>query len=143
MTQTQDPNTRASQKRKARAKLSTIFSTTTIRHLPFAYFHLTLISPGTIAKPATTTAPIDLLTVRTHLTSALTQFLGITGAATSVDILRVEGRDAWIRVSFEDRAAVTEAISGWVGSDVAWKIKESGSWLGGMVGSNGHDLFDI
>lgn len=86
--------------------------------------------------------PIDLLTVRTHLTSALTRFLGTTGAAIPVDILRVEGRDAWVRVPYQDGRAVTEALAGWMGNEVAWKVRESGCWVGGLVGSNGHDLFD-
>ena len=143
MAQPPKSNEKASQKRKARANLSTIFSQATIRHLTFAYLHLSLVSPSTLLKTSTTsTPPIDLITVRTHLTSAFTQFLGLTGSAILVDILKVEGQDAWIRVPFEDRHAVIEALSGWTGSDVTWRVQESGSWLGGMIGSNGQDLFE-
>ncbi|MCJ1331197.1 hypothetical protein MMC10_007885 [Thelotrema lepadinum] len=142
MAQSQISSEKASKKRKSKANLSTIFSQTTIRHLTFAYLHLTLASPSTLIKTSVApTPPIDLITVRTHLTSALTQFLGLTGSTIPVDILKVEERDAWIRVPFEDKHAVVEALSGWTGNDVTWRIRESGSWLGGMVGSNGYDLF--
>ena len=146
MTDSQQPAPQpSSQKRtsKSKLKLSTVFSTTTFRRFPFTYLHLTLISLSSLTiKPVSATQPIDLLTFRAHLTSALTQFLGTTGAAIPLDIIKAEGRDVWLRVPFEDGMAVTEALSGWVGSDVAWRIRESGCWLGGMVGASGRDLFE-
>ena len=43
----------------------------------------------------------------------------------------------------EDGRAVTEAVSGWVGNDVAWKVRESGAWLGGIVTGSGRHLFEM
>ena len=122
----------ASKKRKS----SAVLSTSTVRAVPFAYFHLTLVSPHNISDP------LDDITVRTYLTSALNQFLGITGTAIPIDILKVDGRDVWIRAPAEDSKAVTEAVSGWIGSDVTWRICGSGSWLGGVVYGSGRQAFE-
>lgn len=142
MAASQNSKSTLPQKRKSKTKLSTIYSTTTIRHMSSTYFHLRLVSPSTLTTAASLQGPpIDLITVRTHITSALSQFLGATGAAIPVDILKVEGRDAWIRVPYEDGMAVTEALNGWIGNDVAWRVKESGCWLGGLSDCNWDDLF--
>lgn len=107
----------------------------TIRNPPFSYLHLTLLAPATIV--------FDLLTARAHLTSALNQFLGITGTAIPVDFLKIEGRDVWVRVPREDGAAVVSAISGWVGGEgVAWRIREKGDWLGAVVAGGGRRIFE-
>lgn len=109
--------------------------TVTIRNPPFSYLHLTLLAPATTA--------FDLLTARAHLTSALNQFLGITGTAISVDFLKIEGRDVWVRVPREDGAAVVSAISGWVGGEgVAWRIRAKGDWLGAVVAGGGRRIFE-
>jgi ribonuclease P/MRP protein subunit POP8 len=77
------------------------------------------------------------------LTSALNQFLGIYGTAVPVDILKCEGPNVWIRVPREDSSATTEALSGWIGkTEVAWQIKASGTWLGGLSSGDGRDLFN-
>lgn len=109
--------------------------TVTIRNPPFSYLHLTLLAPATTV--------FDLLTARAHLTSALNQFLGITGTAVSVDFLKIEGRDVWVRVPREDGAAVVSAISGWVGGEgVAWQIRAKGDWLGAVVAGGGRRIFE-
>jgi len=123
---------------------STTF-TTTIRSLPYTYLHLTLLSPSLLSSSnPLVTPPIDALTVRRHLTSALNQFLGITGTAISIDILKVEGRDCWIRVPREDGQAVAQALTAWTGEreGVAWRIRGRGGWLGGVVRGGGRDLFE-
>lgn len=107
----------------------------TIRKPPFSYLHLTLLAPATTV--------FDLLTARAHLTSALNQFLGVTGTAIPVDFLKIEGRDVWVRVPREDGAAVMGAISGWVGGEgVAWRIREKGDWLGAVVAGGGRRIFN-
>ena len=75
--------------------------------------------------------------------AALTQFLGLSGSAISVDILKVEGREAWIRLPREDLSPVVAAVGGWVGESddnrigrVGWKVKSSGNWLSTLVGEN-------
>ncbi|MCJ1306963.1 hypothetical protein MMC25_000607 [Agyrium rufum] len=125
---------------------------TTIRSLPFTYLHISLFSAASDPPPSSVTGsstftrrpdPIDEITVRTYLTSALKQFLGLTGTAIPVDILKVDQQDAWVRVSRGDGKAVMEALSGWVGtSDVAWRVKGRGDWLGGVVMGDGRALFE-
>lgn len=110
--------------------------TITIKRPPFAYFHLTLLSPHINPQP------LDILAARTYLTSALQQFLGVTGTAIPIDFLKVDGRDAWVRVPREDRPMVTGALSGWIGGDgVAWRIMGSADWLGALVAGTGQELF--
>lgn len=108
----------------------------TLRKAPYSYFHLSL-------RPliATSQAPHDLdeISARAYLTLALQQYLGLTGTAVSIDILKVEARDVWIRVPSEDEVAVTASLSQWAGSkDLTWRIQQRGTWLGALVG-NTHD----
>ena len=114
----------------------------TIRNPPFTYLHLTLLT-STISVPVSSSPPIDILTARAHLTSALSQFLGITGTAIPVDFLKVEDRDIWIRVPKEDGAVVVGALSQWVGKDggISWRVKGKGEWLGVVAAGDGHELF--
>lgn len=103
-------------------------SSKTIATPPFSYVYVQLLS-GSVSNIA-----LDELTVRTHITSALTQFLGLTGSAISVDILKVDGSECWMRVPREDLSPVIAALGGWVGArtadgQVAWKVKGSGDWL--------------
>ena len=120
----------------------TLSETITIRHLPWTYLHLILISASEITATATD-AEVDILTARTYLTSALQQFLGITGTAIPVDFLKVDGREVWIRVPRDDSAVVVSALSGWIGYEgVAWRIKGKSEWLGSLVAGDGRDLFE-
>ena len=119
-----------------RKHLSNPALTATIRSLPWTYFHLSLISTSSSAPPK-----IDAITARTYLNTALQQLLGLTGIAVSIDILNVEHRDVWLRVPAEDGRAVVEAVSGWVGNDIRWRIIGRGEWLGGIVAGGGADLF--
>ena len=85
---------------------------------------------------------VDILTARTYLSSALQQFLGLTGLAISIDFLKVEGKDVWIRVPREDGLAVSNAISTWVGSEgVSWRIKGKSDWLANLAAGDGQQLF--
>jgi ribonuclease P/MRP protein subunit POP8 len=111
--------------------------TRTIKTPPFSYVHLQLISDAENPKE------LDSLTVRSHITAALTQFLGITGSAISVDILKVKGTECWIRVPREDLSPVVAAVGGWVGTEtegkVGWSVKGSGNWLSVLVGDTGKE----
>ncbi|TVY49517.1 hypothetical protein LOCC1_G000335 [Lachnellula occidentalis] len=106
----------------------------TIKNPPFAYAHLELQSSAALASPAS----IDALTIRAHLTSALTQFLGLSGSAISV-----EGRECWVRVPRGDLAVFVAAVGGWVGegegANVGWRVKGKGNWLGGLVARRGEE----
>lgn len=112
----------------------------TIRNPPYTYLNLILLTstPSSLSQP-----PLDLLTARTYLTSALSQYLGLTGTAIPIDFLKVEGRSAWIRVPREDSVALVGAISQWVGKEggVSWRVKAKGEWLGSVVAGNGDHLF--
>jgi len=118
---------------------------TLIHPAPWLYLRLELYGPTTTADE------LDALTARTYLTSALSQFLGLTGAAIPVDILHLRGREVWVRVARGDGSAVVAAVSGWVGggggggagqgSAVGWRVRGRGAWLGGLVGGDGGDLF--
>ncbi|KAF1990664.1 hypothetical protein K402DRAFT_369481 [Aulographum hederae CBS 113979] len=131
-----------------------VLTTHTLRSPTWTYLHLTLYTshpssdpfqpPSTTTASASSSEDLDPLTARTHLTAALRQFLGLTGLAIPIDILKVEGCDVWIRVPREEGAAVRAAVSGWVGRGdgvgVGWKVKAYGEWLGGLRGG-GEDLF--
>ncbi|OQV07732.1 hypothetical protein CLAIMM_12128 [Cladophialophora immunda] len=104
-------------------------TTFTLRNPPYSYFHLRLH-----AMPPQADQSLDEITLRSYLTAALQQYLGLTGAAIPVDILKVESPNAWIRVPCDDEVAVTAAVSQWVGSKgVSLGIEARGSWLGGVV----------
>lgn len=101
----------------------------------FSYACLELMSDGA-APPA-----LDDLSVRSYLTSGLSQFLGLTGSAISVDILKVEDKECWVRVPREDLSAVLAATGQWSsgfdgGSRMAWRLKASGNWLGSLLGAS-------
>ena len=98
----------------------------------FSYVCLELMSDG--ATPPS----LDDLSVRSYLTSGLSQFLGLTGSAISVDILKVEDKECWVRVPREDLSAVLAATGQWSsgvnnGSRMAWRLKASGNWLGSLL----------
>jgi ribonuclease P/MRP protein subunit POP8 len=120
-------------RRLPKATKSHEITSRTIKSPAFSYACLELISdpPSRV--------PLDDLTVRSYLTTAFTQFLGLTGSAISVDILKVEPKECWIRVPREDLSAVLAAVGGWIGRgengvEVAWRIRGGGNWLGSLVG---------
>lgn len=108
-----------------------------------------------IAKASSTSMALDPLTAKTYLTAALSQYLGLSGTAIPVDILKIgnrlgrsDGKSAWIRVPYEDAAPVTAAMSSWIGADsgsgssnVAWRVVSRRSHLGALVGGSGKELF--
>ncbi|KAI9041644.1 uncharacterized protein KD926_006542 [Aspergillus affinis] len=123
----------------------------TARNPPWTYFKLQLIhQPGT--SPSVQSAPLDPLTARTYLTSALTQFLGLTGSTISIDILKttpsttpetpetqsfppqntntttITPKIAWIRVPSADAPAVTAALSSWIGGNTGGGVVGSVAW---------------
>ena len=162
----------ASNKRK-RDQKPHILLQQTLRKPQWSYLHLRLVSsssttaapsavPSLPASPATSTNPphapwaqdavpgadIDALTARALLLAPLAQFLGHMGAAVAVDVLRVSGRDVWVRVPRGDGALVVGAVSGWVGRGegkeerVAWRVVGRAEWLGGLTGGgDGEGLF--
>ncbi|EKV10683.1 ribonuclease P/MRP protein subunit POP8 [Penicillium digitatum] len=124
----------------------------TSRNPPWTYLKLKLVS-----QPGSTSQHLDAVSARTYLSSALSQFLGLTGAAIPIDILKIETGPpsttkldiVWIRVPREDASAVVSAVSSWIGSgnnsagsgDVAWRVCAKGNFLGALVAGSGADLF--
>lgn len=110
------------------------YTTLTISSPPFSYIHLSLTSSQS--------TPLDELTTRTYLTSALTQFLGLSGSAISVDILKIsEKGEVWVRVPREDAGVFVAAVGGWIGGrgeeKVGWTIKGRANWLSALGGEEG------
>ncbi|KAJ9243625.1 hypothetical protein DTO271D3_1650 [Paecilomyces variotii] len=126
----------------------------TARNPPWSYLKLQLIPQPGYSSANTL---LDELTTRTYLSSALSQFLGVTGTAISIDLLKVENdgtnRYAWIRVPRDDASAVVSAVSSWIGGskssgssganagNVAWRVCAKGNFLGALVNGSGTDLF--
>ncbi|KAL4870528.1 hypothetical protein BDV12DRAFT_195251 [Aspergillus spectabilis] len=132
----------------------------TARNPPWTYLKLQLITQ----PPPTDPTSIDPLTARTYLTSALSQFLGLSGTSIPIDILKVSPAPSsttqsqaqsqtpekyiWIRVPRQDAPALVSALSSWIGgtgeseSDtVAWRICAKGNFLGALVQGDGGNLF--
>ncbi|KAF2118921.1 hypothetical protein BDV96DRAFT_367321 [Lophiotrema nucula] len=120
-------------------------------------------------RPPTTTitssdpADIDPITASALLVRPLNQYLGLTGSAIPVDILKTHAAEVWIRIPREDAKAFRASLSGWIGSceremipgakegvearvRVAWRVKGEAEYLGGLgMGGDaergGRDLF--
>ena len=112
----------------------------TIRHPPYAYLYLTVKQ-----LPPSTATPLDEVTAHSYLRSALSQFLGLTGTAIPLDVLKVEGRDIWLRVAREDASAVVAAVSQWasVGQGVSLQVRARGTWLGAVMESTDRKLWTM
>lgn len=103
----------------------------TLRNSPHRYLQLrfTTHAPG---KSSGT--DIDEITIKTHLNSALSQYLGLTGTAIDIDILKVDCDTAWIKLPSEDESAVVAALSQWAGQGgVAIRVQGRSSWLGALT----------
>ncbi|KAK4453622.1 hypothetical protein QBC34DRAFT_189564 [Podospora aff. communis PSN243] len=116
-------------------------ATLTIKSSPFAYAHLasTTLTPDEDSSMALNN-PLDALTVRSYCTAALSQFLGATGAAISVDILVVRDENVWVRVPKPDLAAFCAALTAYRGlprggaSTTLLRLQACGDWLGSLLG---------
>jgi len=131
---------RKKKKKRKRAPKTHILGQLTVRNPPWSYIHLQHLTSN---SPATTPA-LDAVTAHLQITAALTQFLGLHGAAIPIDILKTEGSEVWIRVPAEDHSALLAAVGGWVsGKGEGWRVKGSSSWdAGAMARDSGQDLFD-
>ncbi|KAF3068975.1 hypothetical protein GL218_08145 [Daldinia childiae] len=128
----------ASTQSVAGIKKSHELATVTIKTPRYSYVHLELFSAS--ADPGV----LDVLQVRSKCTSALKQFLGTTGLGMPLDILKVEGKDCWLRVPRDDLAAFSAAITAWQGSyqdglHSSLRIRGCSDWLGALVGRDGED----
>jgi ribonuclease P/MRP protein subunit POP8 len=116
--------------------------------------------PSSTVKPAPADGDLDPLTVSSLIQPPLQTFLGLTGSAIAIDILKTQGREVWIRIAREDARAVRASLSAWVGScdgdlvpgaeagssssgrlKVAWRVRGESEMLGSLIGGDGQDLF--
>ncbi|OTA94811.1 hypothetical protein M434DRAFT_70558 [Hypoxylon sp. CO27-5] len=112
--------------------------TATIRAPRFSYAHLEVFTNSADA------VELDALQVRSYCTSALKQFLGTTGVGIPLDILKVEGKDCWLRMPRDDLGAFSAAITAWQGTyqdgvHSSFRIRGCSDWLGALVGRDGED----
>ena len=108
-------------------------------HAPTSYAHLELISPTSATPPA-----LDALQAHSYCAAALTRFLGATGAAVPVDVLKVDRNRCWIRVPSADLPALAAAVTAWGGTrdgglDVLLRLLGCSDWLGCLVGGDGQE----
>lgn len=114
---------------KSHALVSSVIKTP-----PYSYAHLELLSAGPSRM-----AELDVLQVRSYCTSALKQFLGATGMAVPLDILKVEGQSCWLRLPRDNLGAFAAAITAWQGTTQdgvhsTLLIRGCSDWLGALVG---------
>ena len=125
----------------AKTSRSAAEQSVTLRHPPHAYIHLSLVKLPSSSNPRQHSQAITLdpITVLSYLNSALQAYLGLTGTAIPIDILKTEDQDVWIRTPFEDSSAVIASVSQWSGMrdgvGVQLRVKASGTWLGGLAAS--------
>lgn len=137
-TQSSAPEAGAPISSQARLEKSHEILTCTIRAPPFSYAHLEVITDG--ADPV----ELDNLQVKAYCTAALKQFMGITGAAIALDVLKVTGNECWLRVPRPDLGKFAAAVTSWRGvsegdSQRVFRVRQCSDWLGTMAGSDGQD----
>ncbi|EPE09646.1 hypothetical protein F503_07422 [Ophiostoma piceae UAMH 11346] len=105
---------------------------TTLRQPPFAYAHVEVVRSGTGSTS------LDALQIRGYCESALKQFLGATGAGMPFDLLKIDGSEFWLRLPSEDLSCFAASLTAWVpgssSSSVVLRLRDSGNWLGSLVG---------
>ncbi|KAF2660753.1 hypothetical protein K491DRAFT_588492 [Lophiostoma macrostomum CBS 122681] len=175
------PASPPSKKRKRKEKPH-ILHTATFKKPTWTYLHIELVTPDSTVSTSTstphtepaptqsshppptqnshTTPSLDPVTISTLLTPALSSFLGLTGSAIPLDILKTAGRHVWLRVARQDARAVQAGLAGWIGQcegalvpgvvekgrvRVAWRVNGVSGVLGGLVAEGeggGGDLFE-
>ena len=104
----------------------------------------TLSSALELVSPAATPPTLDALQVHSYCLAALTRFLGDTGAAVPVDVLKIDRNRCWVRVPSEDLSALAAAVTTWGGTrdgglEVMFRLLGCSDWLGCLVGAEGQE----
>ncbi|EFX01066.1 hypothetical protein CMQ_6008 [Grosmannia clavigera kw1407] len=120
---------------KKQGKTRELYSCT-ISKPPFAYVH---IEAATSRQTDTVGSVIDPLQIRSYCTAALKQFVGATGAGMPLDLLKIDGRQFWIRLPREDLSFFAAALAAWSFTDqdgvtTVLRLLASGNWLGSLLG---------
>ncbi|KAI0408070.1 hypothetical protein F4802DRAFT_448058 [Xylaria palmicola] len=113
-----------------------------IKAPPHSYAHLELLTTtesSSLSSGADEAEALDALQVRLYCASALRQFLGATGLAIPLDVLKVEGQSCWLRLPRDDLGAFAAAITAWQGTTQdgvhsMLRIRGCSDWLGALVG---------
>ncbi|KAK2009373.1 hypothetical protein LZ32DRAFT_608533 [Colletotrichum eremochloae] len=116
--------------------------TCTIKTPPFSYARLELVADS--PQPHEAAESLDNLQVRSYCNAALRQFLGATGSAIPIDILKVDGNQCWLRVPRPDLSPFAAAITAWAGISEqgdrrVLQVKQCSDYLGPMAGADGQD----
>ncbi|KAJ2896740.1 uncharacterized protein MKZ38_005268 [Zalerion maritima] len=111
--------------------------TSTIRSNTWGYAHLKMVPEGHINR-----LELDNLQAKSLCTSAFSQFLGISGTAISVDILKVANAELWVRLPGRDLSRFSAAVSAYRGSVISGNqyslyIVACSEWLGALVSQEG------
>ncbi|OQN98718.1 hypothetical protein B0A48_15384 [Cryoendolithus antarcticus] len=134
--------TSTSSRKRVRTPKTQTLANLTLRNPLWAYIHLSLVT-AKFPSSYPNYPPLDSFTAHLHLTSALSQFLGLHGGAIPIDILKLEGQDVWVRIPADDRVGFVAAMGGWVGrGGEGWRVVGWSSWSAGASGRDGgRDLF--
>ncbi|KAB5575906.1 hypothetical protein GE09DRAFT_608938 [Coniochaeta sp. 2T2.1] len=129
--------------------------TLTLTSPSFAYAHLQLStsnsnsSPPSLPRSSQPPQQLDNLQLTAYLTAALRQFLGDHGAAVSIDILKIQGKDCWVRLPRQDLGLFAAAVTAYPGTTTTaqglgggttgllLRLVGAGDWLGSVVGREG------
>ncbi|KAK8136882.1 hypothetical protein PG984_004822 [Apiospora sp. TS-2023a] len=125
---------------KAKSQKSHELASCVIKEPLFSYAHLQVLNGNPLQEPI----EVDALQVRSYCMKALQQFLGIAGTAISIDILKVDGANCWLRIPRDSLGAFSAAITAWRGEyedgiHTTFQIKGCSDWLGSLVGQVGQD----
>lgn len=103
-----------------------------LRNPPYSYLHLKVVNSQPSGRQSNMSMEVDDITIRSYCNSAMQQQFGLTGAAVPLEVLKVQGPEAWMRVPKEDEAALLSALSQWtgVGGTVTVRVLNRSSWLG-------------
>ncbi|KAG5980310.1 hypothetical protein E4U43_006755 [Claviceps pusilla] len=118
-----------------------VFTTTLTSKQRFSYAHLELATDS----PQTMTITLDNLMVKSYMNAALKQFLGLTGLAIPVDILKAQDTTCWVRLPREDMASFAAAMTAYSGSregDRQYLLRMKGwsNWLGLLIGKAAQEV---
>lgn len=112
-----------------------IFSCT-VKKPAYAYAHLRMQSDDPGKQPS-----LDALQARSYCAIAMQQFLGATGAAVTIDVLKVDEAkgEFWVRLSGPDLGRFSAAVTSWPGAvqsgvTTGMRILAAGDWLGSLLG---------
>lgn len=119
--------------------------TCTIKTAQFSYAHLEVLTEDDTSPSSTAPAvELDDLQVLFLCRAALERFLGVTGLAVPVEVLKVRANQCWLRVPRADLGAFAAAITAYAGQVEGGRrkvirMRSCSDWLGALVGAEGQE----